>query len=263
MSGSLAGLFMERKSRMSLSFFGFLFFSLGDATPGRHGLNRPWVSASEQHLEFVGFQSLGRLTRTLGPETKATRRQAPLAKPETSGVIGKDFYGRPPAISKNEQTAGKGVGSQRFFANAGQDGGGGTAGATGSGGRTDPGISFRPAHVVEALGEDPRPAESENDPTQIHGVAVIRDTAVCLPDGLATRSQSTDDSATVPGEPATAVSGAGKCCASGHAEPAAGGDRGKRDRGSTGRTDPAVHPQEEILTLFGGELLSGGDRWNA
>src|SRR2546429_5950550 len=83
------------------------------------------------------------------------------------------------------------------------------------------------------------------------------------PDGLATRSQSADDSATVPGEPATAVSGAGECCASGHAEPAAGGDRGKRDRGSPGRTDPAVHPQEEILALLGGELLSGGDRWNA
>src|SRR5437016_4342105 len=140
-----------------------------------------------------------------------------------------------------------------------EDGGGGTAGATRSGGRTDSGVSFRSAHLVEAVGEDPRPAESENDPTQIHGVAVIRDTPVCLPDGLATRSQSTDDSATVPGEPATAVSGAGKCCASGHAEPAAGGDRGKRDRGSTGRTDPAVHPQEEILTLLGGELLSGGD----
>src|SRR5438046_1884079 len=38
-----------------------------------------------------------------------------------------------------------------------EDGGGGTAGATGSGGRTDPGISFRPAHVVEALGEDRDP----------------------------------------------------------------------------------------------------------
>src|SRR2546429_7859629 len=83
------------------------------------------------------------------------------------------------------------------------------------------------------------------------------------PDGLATRSQSADDSATVPGEPATAVSGAGKCCASGHAKPAAGGGSGKRDRGNPGRTDPAVHPQEKILALLGGGMLSGGDRWKA
>ena len=69
-----------------------------------------------------------------------------------------------------------------------EDGAGGTAGATGSGGRTAPSVSFRPAHVVEAVGEDPRPAESENDPTPINGVAVVRDTPVCLPDGLATRS---------------------------------------------------------------------------
>jgi len=43
-------------------------------------------------------------------------------------------------------------------------------------------------HLVEAAGEDPRPTESENDPTQIDGVAAVRDTPVCLPDGLATRS---------------------------------------------------------------------------
>src|SRR5208283_140897 len=105
MSRSVAGLFMERKSRVPLFyFFAFSRFSSGDALPGRHGLGCSRVAAGKQHLEFVGLQNLRRLTRTLRPETKPACRQALLAKPKSPGVIDEYFYGRPSAISKNEQT---------------------------------------------------------------------------------------------------------------------------------------------------------------
>src|SRR6266566_2567044 len=116
MAGSVAGLFMERKSRVP--FFLLLVFSSGHASPGRRGLRSFRVAAGKQHLEFVGFQNLRCLRRALRPETKMAGRQALLAEPKSPGVIDQYFYGRPSAISKNEQTAGKGIGLERLLADA-------------------------------------------------------------------------------------------------------------------------------------------------
>ncbi len=66
----------------------------------------------------MSLQSLRRLARALRPETKPTRRQTLLTKPESARVIGENFYGRPPAISKNVQTTRESIGPKRFFANA-------------------------------------------------------------------------------------------------------------------------------------------------
>src|SRR5437773_1769362 len=118
MAGSVAGLFMERKSRVPI--FLLLVFSSGHASPGRRGLRSFRVAAGKQHLEFVGFQNLRCLRRALRPETKPAGRQALLAKPKSPGVIDEYFYGRPSAISKNEQTAGKSIGLQRLLADAHQ-----------------------------------------------------------------------------------------------------------------------------------------------
>src|SRR6266566_4203952 len=74
MAGSVAGLFMERKSRVP--FFLLLVFSSGHASPGRRGLRSFRVAAGKQHLEFVGFQNLRCLRRALRPETKPPCRQA-------------------------------------------------------------------------------------------------------------------------------------------------------------------------------------------
>ncbi|HVI10857.1 MAG TPA: hypothetical protein VND65_21410 [Candidatus Binatia bacterium] len=108
---------MERKCCDFFCFSELLCFSSGDASPGRHGLDRLRVSAGQQHLEFVGLQSLGRLAGALRPETKPTRRQTLLAKPKSPRVIRENFYGRPAAISENEQAAGKSIGLEGFFAN--------------------------------------------------------------------------------------------------------------------------------------------------
>src|SRR5208283_2072956 len=118
MAGSVAGLFMERKSRRAVFYFCFSCLSSGNASPGRHDLRSSRVAAGKQHLEFVGFQNLRRLRRALRPETKPACRQAHQAKPKSPGVIDEYFYGRPSAISKNEQTAGKSIRLQRLLADA-------------------------------------------------------------------------------------------------------------------------------------------------
>jgi hypothetical protein len=55
-----------------------------------------------------------------GPKSKLSRRKSLLHQPESLAVIRKAFYGRFPAVAKNEQAAGKWIILQYRFADSGK-----------------------------------------------------------------------------------------------------------------------------------------------
>jgi hypothetical protein len=65
------------------------------------------------------FQALRRRS-VLGPKFKFPRRKTLLHQPESLAVVCKAFYGCFPAVSKNEQAAGKWISLQYRFADSGE-----------------------------------------------------------------------------------------------------------------------------------------------
>jgi len=111
----IAGTNSERKS--------YLYFLLlsrrTDAAPCRSSLHPFRIARCKKHLQFVRFQTLCR-SFVLGPKSKFPRGKTLLHQPESLAIVCETFYGCPPAVSKNEQTAGKRITLQYRFADSGK-----------------------------------------------------------------------------------------------------------------------------------------------
>jgi hypothetical protein len=119
MAGSVAGLFMERKSRVPV-FFTFSSFpqamrrQTGKAwvAPGSPPASSTWSSWASR--TFAASLVLSGQKRNRPVDRRFWQSQNPLESYDEY------FYGRPSAISKNEQTTGKSICLERLLADAGQ-----------------------------------------------------------------------------------------------------------------------------------------------
>src|SRR6266576_3368828 len=118
MAGSVAGLFMERKSRVPF----FCFSSFPQAT--RRQAGTAWVAPGSPPASST-WSSWASRTFAASVVLSGQKRNRPVDRrfwqsQNPRGVIDEYFYGRPSAVSKNEQTAGESIGLERLLADAHQ-----------------------------------------------------------------------------------------------------------------------------------------------